>query len=154
MVNMFATRSEFPLLPAFALEAFAQILMGTIALVAPTWTLSNIAQSPLFISPLSTFLLQVGGTLLIGVTVPLLESLSANASPAERRLAYNVLGVPELILIPLCLGKWVINSESGMDEGKLLQLAIPIIPFLAFRIWCFGWRREWFGQDTKSIKKA
>jgi hypothetical protein len=139
---------------AFGVESLLNLGAGTVALLAPEWCLAQVVRHPSFASPTASLLVQTTGSLLYALTAPLLlclpdpkptDDAHTRAALAERRrLVYYTLGAGEVSLIPLLLWKWARGQDAGMERSSLLSMALNLVPFLGWRVWCLWWRPQWF----------
>jgi hypothetical protein len=142
---------------AFGLESCLNLGAGTVALVAPEWCLAQVVRHSSFASPTASLLVQTTGSLLYALTTPLLLCLpdskhtddvrARSTLVGRRRLVYYTLGAQEACLIPLLLWNWAHRRDSGMERGSLLSMALNLVPFLGWRVWCLWWRPQWFAPD-------
>jgi hypothetical protein len=143
---------------AFGLESCLNLSAGTIALTAPEWCLAQVVRHSSFASPTAALLVQTTGGLLYALTTSLLlclpdskptdDSCARSTLVGRRRLVYYTLGAQEACLIPLLLWNWARRRDAGMERGSLLSMALNLIPFLGWRVWCLWWRPQWFESDV------
>jgi hypothetical protein len=135
---------------AFAMEAVLNMAGGALLVAAPAQVLGFLSRSPSFVSPIAILFTQITGGLFASFAAPLI--LGLKAGPREKRAAYQFLAAGELISIPILVGKWLNGTDSGMnDDKKLLALTVFFLPLLTWRVWCLGWRAEWFGREKGDI---
>ncbi|KAF2396330.1 hypothetical protein EJ06DRAFT_559905 [Trichodelitschia bisporula] len=102
---------------ALAIEVAFKLSGATIFILFPEWCLSH------------TF-----GLLVSALTLPLLLCIpeSPNAA-ANRALTYKTLGVGEVALVALFLGKALKPKSSGFSTEGLMLSASTLVPLLAWR---------------------
>jgi hypothetical protein len=135
---------------AFAMESVLNMAGGALLVAAPTQVLNFLSRSPSFVSPIAILFTQITGGIFASFAAPLILGLRAESR--EKRLAYQFLAAGELISIPILVGKWLNGTDSGMSDNiKLLALTGFFFPLLVWRVWCLGWRSDWFGREKGDI---
>ncbi|KAL2056189.1 hypothetical protein ABVK25_003832 [Lepraria finkii] len=148
---------------AFAAEALINIPAIIALLFFPTATLKPFLATPLpsiELNASATLLARCVGILILGLTPQLLFAYpNIEDRVGKRRLVYWTLGVGEAALIPLFLweafrksdeakaaGVWAGGFSRNMALTCAANLGVPI----AWRIFVFVWRPQWFaGGEVK-----
>ena len=154
---------------AFATEALLN-LTAIVSLVGfPNEALSYCLASPLpslELNGTTIFLARGLGMLILSLTPQLLLAYpNGKACKEKRRLVYCTLGSGEVALIPLLLAEaYRAGDESkaagvwagGLSRSFCLMAAANLLPILAWRIFVFVFKPDWFGDtaDLIEVKKG
>lgn len=150
---------------AFVLEAIFNC-PAIIALVFyPHITLPKFLASPLAsteITTTTTFFARSVGILILPLTPQLLLALpDSKDCAAKRKGVYFTLGTGEVGLIPLFLWEAYRATDNekvlgagGFSKKAALMCAANLLPPLAWRIWVWVWKPEWFAASGYDKEKA
>ena len=146
----------------------AMNIPGIIALTFfPTRTLSYFLASPhpnLELNATAILLARSVGLLILTLTPQLLLAYpNSKDCVVKRKLAYITLGIGEAALIPLLLWE-AFRAEDGQKAAGVwaggwtrkmsLVSAGNLVPFVAWRLYVFFVKPEWFNGDTTSGGQA
>ena len=159
-------------MPSIIQKAFAFEILITIPAVVGLLLSPSATVKLLLASPLPSIELNDTAILLarcVGIFIFTLTALLLLAYPdtedcvGKRRLVYWVLGVGEAGLIPLFLWEALRTSDEakaagfwagGLSRRSALMCAANLVWPLAWRIYVFRWRPEWFAAGARSNKGA
>lgn len=145
---------------ALFLEALANVT-GFISLIfypesILRWAIaSNSILPDAEINRTTTLVARCAAMLIVALTPQLLLALpDSRDCVGKRKLVYWTLGVGEAGLIALFL--WEAFREGAKEEiggftkSASLVCAGNLVPFLAWRVFVFGWKGHWFGPQGSS----
>jgi hypothetical protein len=135
---------------AFAFESFLFTLESTRLILFPASHLLTLARTPLFITPISTYLARIWGSNALALALPLAWSASSYASPRERRLTYWMLGAADAFAITCGITLAITGVDNGMKSGLSWKLAIGQALPLCWRIYCLAFKPDWFEDSSDS----
>jgi hypothetical protein len=139
---------------ALALESIATIGIGAYYTIFPRhYLLTNMGTSAAQATTTAVQIVQQFGAVnvLIGATVGIFISNSKRSVEARQTL-YVVLLVFELCYVPLLMWQ-AFMMEGGMPRKAILDGAKVFVPFVVWRVFTLGWRREWFGRFVEGRKR-
>jgi hypothetical protein len=152
---------------AFALEAFVNLPTIIGLLFFPSAVLKLFIASPipsLELNATTTFLARSLGGLVLSLTPQLLLAYpNSKDCAAKRKLAYVTLGTGEVALVPLLLweafrasdqSKAAGVSAGGLTTTSCLVSVANLTPLLAWRIYVFLVKPQWFGDTENVMEKG
>lgn len=146
MSQKLSSESSSILKGAFGLEIALNTIAGVVLIASPTTALTQMARSTAFITPTATLLAQLAGSMIMSFSAPLV--LGLRAGPRDRKMAYWFLAAGEVVLVPVLVGKYLNGTDAGVKDNKeLLVMASNLLVFFVWRVWCLGWRPQWFGVE-------
>ena len=150
---------------AFAFEAFINTPAIIALLFNPAATIKAFLASPLpsvEVNDTVTLLARCVGIFILTLTPQLLLAYpDSEDCVGKRRLVYWTLGAGEAGLIPLFLWEAFRSSDEakaagiwagGFSRQSALMCVANLIWPIAWRIFVFGWKPEWFAGGTKNDK--
>ncbi|MCJ1272709.1 hypothetical protein MMC21_000496 [Puttea exsequens] len=155
-----------PIQIALAFEAFANT-PGIIALLAfPSQTLKPFLASEISsvdLSETALLLARCVGVFILTLTPQLfLAYPNTPDCVGKRKLVYHTLGVGEAALFPLFMFEALRASDGSKSVGLLaggfsrkaaLMYAATMILVLAWRVFVFAWRPQWFEGKEEQMKE-
>lgn len=152
---------------ALAFEALLNV-PGIVSLVCfPSQTLGYLLASPLpslELNGTAVFLARSFGLLILALTPQLLLAYpNSKDSVGKRKLVYMTLGMGEVVLIPLLLWEAFRATDAskaagiragGLSRSFCLTATANLLPLLAWRVFVFQLKPQWFGVAEDVSMKA
>jgi len=152
---------------ALALEAFLNLPAIISLLFFPSAVLKPVLASPLpslELNATTILLARSLGAVILALTPQLLLAYpNTKDCAAKRKVAYVTLGVGEAALVPLLLWEAFRASDQskavgvwagGLGRRACLVSAANLVPLLAWRLYVFWVKPQWFGNTEDVMEKA
>jgi hypothetical protein len=145
------SHAKSTLTPAFQIEAVVNMLTFPF-ITHPEFVLSHILLYPSQINPSVILFTRLFGTVIAGITGPLLF-FAARSAPEVRKAAYWSLGLGEALMVPLLVGEAMKGGEAR--NGATLSVKAAVVALgsvaapLAWRAYTLFSKSQWFGRSGR-----
>ena len=165
MASKSSTSSDLAIRVALGYEVLANVPTIFYMLVYPDWVVNYLKYSPptsfLSSKPTETVitasLMQLIGCLFVGFTIAIASSMGSSPRAVySRGTLYAALLVTDAMLVGLTLWQAFIVGEeqAGIKKQVLLSGAASLVPYVLWRGWVLGWKREWISVSSVGRVKA